>query len=114
MNPETRFNEQKLDAIEKLNELKRNALEQQLNVIKSEDDHNNKQILDHLNEKLHHPQNNNTHLKVNEIQFKSNEYGNILLNFLFPLDIQDHQSYFNSQLNQIKQDYIVKTKKRNI
>ena len=41
-NPETRFIEQKLDSNEKLNALKHNQVDQQLNVLKSEDVHNEK------------------------------------------------------------------------
>ena len=42
-----------LDAHEKLSSIKYNEIEQQLDALKSEDIHNNKQILDHVNEKLH-------------------------------------------------------------
>ena len=81
-----------------------------MNVLKNEDDHNNKQILDYVNEKLHKLKS----MEVNETQFTSNEYGNILLNSKFLLDVQEQLSYFSTQLNQIKQDYKSSlTKQRN-
>ena len=100
-NPETKFIEQQLDAFEKLNELKHNQIEEQLQSLQYEDNHN-KRILDHLNEKLH-AQNTQIpdKLKLNEIQFTSEEYGDVVFNSKFLIQIQ----HTIKEIDQIKEDY---------
>ena len=80
--PETQYFEKQMDAIEKLNHLKHNQLEQQLNELKNEQNfvYNDKKILDHFNERL---KAQNLHLEVQENQFTDEEYGNVVFNSKF-------------------------------
>ena len=100
--PETQYFEKQMDANKKLNELKHNQIEQQLNELKNEQNpvYNNKKILDHINEKLHHTQIPDK-LKLNEIQFTSEEYGDIIFNSKFLIQIQ----HTIKEIDQIKEQH---------
>ena len=106
--PETQYFEKQMDANEKLNTIKHNQIEQQLNELKNEQNpvYNNKKIYDHIDEKLH-AQNYvlPEKLKLNEIQFTSEEYDNVIFNSKFIFDIQQNITECSSQLQKIQEQH---------
>ena len=106
--PETQYFEKQMDANEKLNTIKHNQIEQKINELKSEQNfvHNDKKIYDHFNERLK-TQNYvlPDKIKVNEIQFTSQQHGDVIFNSKFIIDIQQNISYLSTQFELLKEQH---------